>query len=390
MLLETIGLFAEDRERAERWKYLTEGRIDRQDHIERAHVRIATEIMLDNMANLIAMKERARGTLLEDTVLASFAPAFTTFAYPLVRRIMPRLIANELVSVQPMTQPTGKVWYMDTYYSPAVPGTDSPGGGADRSVAATFNKDYGNSPGEGASGVKEVHFRLSSVDVTADSKKLKTTWTIEAEQDIMAYHGLNVADELLNIMSDELVREIDRTLIADMLATAGAGNVNWAKSRPASGAYSTIDPKIYDETIWDAIIDADLLVFKKRYRKTSWLVAGPDVCARFEKLNKFRSAFANPTEAQLAIQHGVHLFGTLSTRWTVYCDPWFEADKILLGYKGGSFLEAGYVYSPYIPVFTTPTWMDPATFKTVRGMMSRYAKHNVVPELYATVTLVDS
>ncbi|MBP1776396.1 MAG: hypothetical protein H6Q86_2406, partial [candidate division NC10 bacterium] len=165
MLLETIGLFAEDRERAERWKYLTEGRIDRQDHIERAHVRIATEIMLDNMANLIAMKERARGTLLEDTVLASFAPAFTTFAYPLVRRIMPRLIANELVSVQPMTQPTGKVWYMDTYYAPAVPGTDSPGGAADRRVAANFDKDYGNSPGEGASGVKEVHFRLASVDV---------------------------------------------------------------------------------------------------------------------------------------------------------------------------------------------------------------------------------
>jgi hypothetical protein len=376
--MDPRSILVEDKERGERWKYLTEGKIDEKDRIGRRDVRVATELLLDNMAEFIARKELAKGTLFEDTVTASFAPAFTTFAFPLVRRVFPRLIANDLVSVQPMKQPTGKAWFMDTYYS----------GDVDRSAKATFDKTYADATEGGT--VKEVHFKLSSVDISAGEKKLKTTWTIEAEQDILAYHGLNIADELLNIMSDELVREIDRTIIDDMVLTAGAGNVGWVKTHPAVAPWTSLDPKIYDETLFDAMVDADLLVFKRRYRKTTWAVAGPDVCARFEKLNKFRSAFASPMESQLAIQQGIHLFGALGSRWTVYCDPWFQDDKILLGFKGASFLEAGYVYAPYVPVYTTPAWQDPNTFKTVRGMMSRFAKKNVVPEMYATVTLTTS
>jgi hypothetical protein len=81
----------------------------------------------------------------------------------------------------------------------------------------------------------------------------------------------------------------------------------------------------------------------------------------------------------------------MSTRWNVYCDPWFPyTNKMLLGYKGTSWMEAGYVYSPYIPLYTTPVWTVPATFKTTRGIMSRYAKKAVVPELYSTVTITAS
>jgi len=374
-------VFSEDPNRRARWNHLTE---DFEDLFKsrvpehRTQRRQMTEAVLDNVKSWIMLAGRnfrPHAQLNEETLQANVG-TFTTFAFPLVRRVMVRLIAPELFAVQPMTQPTGKIFFLDFKYGT---GADS---GNRIDVEANFNRNYSNSS-EGAA-VKEINMEISDVTVTAEEKKLKSIWSIESEQDLMAYHGLSAETELMNVLADEIVREIDRTLIFDALGNVGAGNINWNKNGYA-GSLPT-EQKAYNETLYDAIIDANNLIYSARYRNATWIVADPDVCGRLEKLNGFK--MADSTDSAWSIQHGGrHLFGTLKSRWLVYKDPWMEPNKMLLGYKGTGFLDAGYVYAPFIPFYVTPKFTDPNDFKPRRGMMSRFAKRMVVPEMYATVTL---
>ncbi|MEW6613934.1 MAG: phage major capsid protein [Thermodesulfobacteriota bacterium] len=349
----------EDEERRERWAYLTE---DIKDDLLRRQV----ETMLDNEAWYM--------DYLEETSQTSNVGTFTTFAFPLVRRIYPKLIATELVSVQPMTQPTGKIFYLDFKYNT----------GGQR-IDTNPDKTYANATEGGA--VKEINFDITSVTVEAGEKKLKAKWTIEAQQDLMAYHGLDAETELMGVCGDEITREIDRDIIDDVVAQASAGNVNWSKTIPTTAPWNVLDPKVYKETLYDAIIDANNMIFKKRYRNASWIVADPDTCTRFEKLEKFK-LFEGADDATMNM--GVIRFGTLANKYRVYKDPWFAADKILLGYKGPTWLETGYVYAPYIPLYVTPLIIDPNDFIPRRGMMSRFAKKVVSGDFFATVTLTGS
>jgi len=358
----------EDTARAAKWAYLTEGITDPRK-------RWVTEAMLENTESWTEMPG-----VREDT-LATNVGAFTTFAFPLVRRIYPRLIATDLFSVQPMSQPTGKVFYLDFKY----------GSGADDGnridLKANFSKTYANSS-EG-SAVKEINMDISSITVTAIQKKLKAEWSVEAQQDLFAYHGLNAESELMSVLGDEILREVDRELIDHAYDNAGAGNTNWDAAPAAYAGWDYQQRRAYDESLYGAIVDANNAIFKLRYRNATWIVADADSCARLEKLEGFKLADNSDTNSE--IQHGGrHLFGTLKTRWKIYKDPWFTTNTMLLGFKGDSFLDAGLVYAPFIPVYVTPTFVDPATFKPRRGMMSRYAKQMVVSDCFATVTVTNA
>jgi len=357
---------SENAERKARWAHLTGKKIDPNDRIDRPNVRIMTEVLLDNM----------RGYLAEDTVTTGMVTPFTTFALPLVRRVFPRLLANDLFSVQPMTQPTGKIFFFDTKYT----------GGNRRDVQANFNKAYAATGEEAA--VPELSLAISSQAVEAETKKIKAKYTLESQQDLRAYHGLDAEPELMAACADEIVREIDRTMLDDVLANVPGANIfTFDKATPTAGPYSTIDPKIYKRTLWEKIVDANNAIFKKRYVNAAWLVAGSDFATWLEKLDEF-TANPNGDPAQWSIIQGAHYFGTLGSRWTVFKDPWLDADTALMGYKGPTFMHAGYVYSPYIPIFTTPPLTDPHDFTTRRGMMSRYARTMVIPEMYASIELV--
>jgi len=235
--------------------------------------------------------------------------------------------------------------------------------------------------------VNEINFHISSVDISAEEKALKAQWTIEAQQDLRAYHGLDAETELMAVTSDEIIREIDMTLIDDMVANASAGNVNWNINAPNSAPWTNLDPKVYKATLYDAIVDANNLIFKKRYRNATWIVADADTCTRLEKLEGFK---LEETVDDALFNIGIHRFGVLKNRWVIYKHPWFQANLMLVGYKGVSWLDTGYVYAPYIPLYTTPLLIDPSTMKPVRGMMSRYAKKCLLGDCYATVTLVNN
>lgn len=317
------------------------------------------EVLLDNRSDVLNRRLKLN-PLFEDAITTSNVQAFTMFAFPLVRRIFPRLIANDLVSVQPMSQPTGKIFYFDILYSPAQVGSPLAFNRVD--IPANFATNNNPSvPGYASAGegvqVPQLSLQIESVDVSAITRKLSAKWSMESEQDLFAYHGLNAENELMTALGDEIAREIDRDIIAALFAFAGAGNVTWHSTVPVTGPYSLIDPKAYNRTIMDAITDANNLIFKKRYRNATWIVVGTTTAGRLEKLDEFRLfPAADPVGT---IVYGPHLFGTISGRWTVYKDPWLDVvgstsgggvgggEVMLLGYKGTTPLDTGYIYAPY-------------------------------------------
>jgi len=322
--------------------------------------------------------------------------SFTTIAMPLVRKVFNRLIAMDLVSVQPISQPTSKIFYLDFQY-----GTDYAAGGISAGDSVYDSKGgtthgYATST-EGSESVKEIDMKVTQETVTAIEKKLKAIWTVEVEQDLQAYHRLAAETELMRILQDEIVREIDGLIISALLAGAGgtgtgsgtgAGNVNWNTTGFLADDKSTLERKEYKKTLYEAIIDASNLIFKKRYRYANWIIGHPDAIVRLEKLEEFKiSSTASPYEFGV----GRHLVGTLNDRFKVYKDPFFpNANKLLLGYKGDNWSDAVGFYAPYIPLYMTPKIIDANDFKPRRGLMSRFAYGTLIKDGLATVTLVTS
>jgi hypothetical protein len=145
-------------------------------------------------------------------------------------------------------------------------------------------------------------------------------------------------------MSDEIAREIDRIIIDEAVGAAGAGNTNWTKLPPA-GDTTTRDKRAYAATLYEAIVDSSNLVYKLRYKRANWAVCNPDTAARLEKLEEFRLS-PDGDDRESTIDR--HYLGTLARRFKVYSDPWFQADTMLMGYKGSSWIDAGLIYSPYV------------------------------------------
>lgn len=310
---------------------------------------------------------------------------FATLSMPLVRKIFSKLIAMELVTVQPISQPTAKIFYLDFQRH------DDNSSLYD--VKSTSYADSSEAPGS----VKEINMKLVSNTIAAVNEKLKAIWTVEAEQDLMAYQGLAIESELMGAMQEEIVREIDGKIIAALLAGAtgtgtgtgtGAGNVNWSSTSPLADDTTTTYLRDYRKTIYEAITDASNLIFKKRYRYANWIVGHPDSIVRLEKLEDFK---LSPGADSYEFTIGRHLVGTLANRFQVYKDPFFPVtNQLLMGYKGSMWADSVGYYAPYIPLYTTPKIIDANDFKPRRGLMSRFAFGTLIKDGLATVTITAS
>jgi len=320
--------------------------------------------------------------LAEDTIKKADFAVFTTVALPLVRKIFSRLIAMDLVSVQPISQPTAKVFWLDFTW-----GTTAAGVTKGDSVYDSKPTAYAARTTEGTT-PRDLQMKLTSTSVEAIERALKASWSIESQQDLKAYHGLSIESEILAILQEEIVREIDGLILAQLLSCASAGNVNWDCNAPSDDK-STLEKTAYKKTLYEAIVDASNLIYKKRYRYATWIVGHPDAIVRLEKLEEFKitpSGTAGPAADQFTV--GRHLIGTLADRYKVYKDPfWPDSTKLLLGYKGATWSDTVGYYAPYIPLYTTPILVDPDDFTPRRGLLSRFAYGCLISDGMATVTL---
>jgi len=331
------------------------------------------------------------GVISEDTTTSAIA-TFTTALLPAVRRIYSQMIGMDLVSLQPLNGPTGLIYWIDHVFGTAVDGAPA----LDDRLDQYRYRTYGVSSEKAA--IKEVSFKLTSKSVSTIEYKLKTMFTLEAEQDLRSQWNLDLESELMPQVSQEIVREIDGLIIYALYNGAGAGNVTWNTTGYLAGDTASQDRKAYRETLFEAIVEADWLIYAKKFRHSDWIVCGTTAAARLEKLDEFKSSRGStPSELQI----GRYLIGSLDNRWKVFIDPWtIPATTMLLGIRGTGWQDAVAYYSPYIPLFTSDRYHVGEDFsQQQRGVMCRFA-YGILPEAYdqtpvknnglATVTLTTS
>ena len=252
-------------------------------------------------------------------------------------------------------------------------------------------------PLEGNESIPEIDIKVDSIAITAQTKKLKAKWTPELGQDLNAYHNLDAEVELTSILSEQIALEIDREILADLVNGATAATYYWSRSpglfvNKETGAELGATSAAPDftgtvsewyETLIETINDVSAQIHRKTLRGgANFVIVSPEVANILEFTSGFR---ANVTADADKGDIGAVKVGSLSRKFDVIVDPYFPRNVVLVGRKGNSFLESGYVYAPYVPLQTTPTIFDPESFVPRKGVMTRYAKKMVRPDMYGLV-----
>jgi hypothetical protein len=250
---------------------------------------------------------------------------------------------------------------------------------------------------ENTAEIPEIDIKVDSIAVTAQTKKLKAKWTPELGQDLNAYHNLDAEVELTGILSEQIALEIDREILADLVNGATAAVFYWSRSpglfvNRSTGAEigaSSAAPDFtgtvseWYETLVETINDVSAQIHRKTLRGgANFIVCGPEVANVLEFTAGFRASVTADVETGSI---GAVKVGALSKKFDVIVDPYFLRNVILVGRRGNSFLESGYVYAPYVPLQTTPTIFGPEDFVPRKGVMTRYAKKMVRPDMYGLV-----
>lgn len=385
MDLNTLKQSMIDPARSKRWEFMTKKEDgsyleDCKDDFDR----YTLESMLDNTA-VEARNTYGVSNAQNETSLTTGIAAFNKFAFPMVRRIYSKIVGRELVSMQPMSGPTSLIFYLDYLRNTGGVGLENrtPQGNWPTAGEA---REYAHDPGEAQSGIRQINLQITSDSVTATSKKILTNWSVELSQDLMNVHGMSAQTALTGVMAQEMAREIDEQIINQLVGLAGAGTVTWN----ANGAGTTLPTEIaaYEKRILNAFVQANNLIFQNIYRDATFIIGGISAIERLELLESFKYVKGIDESTSLA---GVKRVGTLAGRYAVYKDPWFpNANQFLMGYKGPSWLEVGYVYAPYIPYMVTEPFTNPNNFLVTKAAMSRQAYKMINANCYALIDIVSS
>ena len=291
----------------------------------------------------------------------------------------------------------GTMPWTQAYVSYPIADNRSSGTDGDSLVVPAFESNFGSTP---SPEIPEIDIKVSSIAVTAQSRKLRARWSPELAQDLNAYHSLDAEVELTQILSEQIALEIDREILNDLLTQADTrfywsrkpGQfVNKKTAKVVSGASFTGSVREWYETLIETIIDVGNEIHRKTLRgSANFIVVSPEVATILEASVMYRPSYTLDAEGQVGTPFtiGAEKVGTLSNRFTVYKDPYFPRNQILVGYKGGSYLETGYVYAPYVPLIVTPTIFAPEDFTPRKGVMTRYGKKMVRSDFYGSVTVL--
>lgn len=299
----------------------------------------------------------------------------------MIDKIFPNLLMNEIASIQPLDEPVGNIFYTDVQRED----------GTSVSAAIHANRDYADNVEYNPSSpqdIKELNFVITSDTITTTEKKLKASITIEVQQDLLRRHGKNAESIMTANLASETVREWDRMGIQAMYDGATGGAATFSKVEPSGLGYE--DRKYWMETLYEKMIDVDNAIFKKRFRRTNFIVCGADEAAFIEKMQGFKSVDGD-TSIQMIATGGRYFMGTLKNRWRVFVDPLESAGKILMGYNNPSrWEETSFVFAPYILAYLSPWFVNPDTLRQTRAILSRAGMKVVVGDLLGVVTVTSS
>ena len=455
----------------QKWNPLLEG-------IKKPETRSMMAVLFENQSQHLK-------SMTEETRTANVGN-FMKFVFPVLRRVWPNLIANEIVSIQPMTAPIGGIFYYDLkygttkgsvtagqklvkdfnpYYSsekidvevigsgaatsftssldftPVRPSTVTVTAikGSDDSVMTGTDNGQGVIVGSGVSGsvdydtgaisvqfaaatkagetvkasysyntelnsnIPQVNIDIQIQEIKATTRKLKAKWSTEASDDLKALQGIDAEAEVVSGIAAEIALELDREIIEEL--RVGAMGYSGTFNAGTVSPYHT-QVEHYRNLITE-LSKASNKIHKNSMRgPANFIVTSPEVSSILEQLEThgdFRPIFNAPNADTLAPveqphSFGVQKFGTVASKWVAYKDPYFPVSgvtagsmsgDILIGYKGQTAVDAGYVWAPYIPLQSTSTFLNPEDFSYVKGLRTRYAKKLVRPEFFATVKVTN-
>lgn len=255
------------------------------------------------------------------------------------------------------------------------------------SASITVNYEYDM---EGNSNIPEIDLILTSSPVVARPRKMKARWSLESAFNLRALHGLEAEVELTSAVGANVRFEVDREVILDLTNAVPSYNLApaWSKSKvfkdtdtfsTATGASDTVGYTEHLLSATNQFVVAGNKIFGSTGRATGqWIVIGLSVADVIETLPGFVPVPGMPN----GMTKGVYMAGTLNGRWTIFKDPFYPANQWLMGYKGSTFLEAGYVYAPYIPLYTTPMIVLD-DFVGRKGLATQYGKKMINPRFYS-------
>ena len=231
----------------------------------------------------------------------------------------------------------------------------------------------------------EVSFKLDDVVVSVEERKLRATWSPELAQDVSAFHNIDAEAELTALLSEQIASEIDREILRD-LRKLGAWQMRWDYYgwRKASLAANAYTQKDWNQTLITKVNQISAQIHKSTLRGgANFIVVSSEISAIFDDLEYFHVSDASPEQDQYNM--GIERIGSLGGRYQVYRDPYAPAYSMIIGHKGKSLLDTGYIYAPYVPMQLTPTMYNPFNFAPVKGIMTRYAKKSVNNRFYGHV-----
>jgi len=242
---------------------------------------------------------------------------------------------------------------------------------------------------EFATEMGEVSFELSEVVVSVTERKLRATWSPELAQDVSAFHNIDAEAELTALLSEQVAAEIDREILRD-LRKGGAWTLRWDyngwKRANSGGGFNAYTQKEWNQTLITKINQLSAQIHKATLKGgANFVVVSSEVSAIFDDLEYFHVSNANPEEDSYNM--GIEKIGSLGGRYTVYRDPYAPANSVLVGHKGKSLLDTGYIYAPYVPLQLTPTLQNPFNFAPTKGIMTRYAKKMVNNRFYGNISV---
>ena len=299
---------------------------------------------------------------------------------PVIRRVMPTVIANEIVGVQPMTGPVGQIHTLRVRYADTTTGGATNIASGDEAlspfkIASSYSgndsdpaKGAATATLEGAAG-KKLNVQILKQVVEAKSRKLSARWTFEAAQDAQAQQGIDIEAEIMAALAQEITAEIDQEILTSLRALAGSAAATFDQS-----AVSGTATFVGDEHAALAVLinqQANLIAQRTRRGAANWAVVSSEALTILQSATT--SAFARSTEGVFEAPTNTKFVGTLNNSMRVYVDGYAgTGTDVLVGYKGSSEADAAAFYCPYIPLMSSGVVLDPATFEPVVSFLTRY------------------
>ena len=296
---------------------------------------------------------------------------------PLIRRVMPTVIANEIMGVQPMTGPVGQIHTLRVRYANSAAGVTA---GTEALGPFEIAKAYsGNEVAadpaaastarlEGVPGNK-LSIQILKETVEAKTRKLSARWTFEAAQDANAIHGIDIEAEIMQALAQEITVEIDQEMIYKLGSLVPVAPTTFNQA-----AVSGTATYVGDEMAALAVMinqQANLIAARTRRGAANWAVVSPTALTILQSATT--SSFARTTEGTFEAPTNTKFVGTLNSTMRVYVNQYAgDGDPILMGYKGPTETDAAAYYCPYIPLMSVGPVMDPQTFEPVVSFMTRY------------------